>query len=65
MISDKSIVDKNSKLDSSVEVGPFSIIGKEVKIGGQTGISGHLSIGSNVKLVEKVVLLLILKIIKS
>ena len=33
MINDKAIVDKNSKLDSSVEVGPFSIIGKEVKIG--------------------------------
>ena len=33
MISDKAIVDKNSKLESSVEVGPFSTIGKEVKIG--------------------------------
>ena len=32
MISDKAIVDKNSKLGSLVEVGPFSIIGKEVKM---------------------------------
>jgi acyl-[acyl carrier protein]--UDP-N-acetylglucosamine O-acyltransferase len=33
MISDKAIIDANSKLESSVEVGPFSIVGKEVKIG--------------------------------
>ncbi len=33
MISDKAIIDKNSKLEASTEVGPFSIIGREVKIG--------------------------------
>lgn len=44
MISDKAIVDKNSKLDSSVEVGPFSIIGKEVKIGKNVKILSHVNI---------------------
>ena len=33
MISDKAIIDKSSKLEFSTEVGPFSIIGREVKIG--------------------------------
>ena len=44
MINDKAIVDKNSKLDSSVEVGPFSIIGKEVKIGKNVKILSHVNI---------------------
>ena len=44
MISDKAIVDKNSKLDSSVEVGPFCIIGKEVKIGKNVKILSHVVI---------------------
>ena len=44
MISDKAIVNKNSKLDSSVEVGPFSIIGKEVKIGKNVKILSHVNI---------------------
>ena len=44
MISDKAIVDKNSKLGSSVEVGPFSIIGKEVKIGKNVKILSHVNI---------------------
>ena len=44
MISDKALVDKNSKLDSSVEVGPFSIIGKEVKIGKNVKILSHVNI---------------------
>ena len=44
MISDKAIIDKNSKLESSVEVGPFSIIGKEVKIGNNVKILSHVVI---------------------
>ena len=44
MISDKAIVDKNSKLESSVEVGPFCIIGKEVKIGKNVKILSHVVI---------------------
>jgi len=44
MISDKAIIDKNSKLESSVEVGAFSIIGKEVKIGNNVKILSHVVI---------------------
>ena len=44
MISDKAIVDKNSKLESSVEVGHFSIIGKDVKIGKNSKIFSHVVI---------------------
>ena len=44
MISDKALIDKNSKLDTSVEVGPFSIIGKEVKIGKNVKILSHVVI---------------------
>ena len=44
MINDKAIVDKNSRLESSVQVGPFSIIGKEVKIGKNVKIQSHVFI---------------------
>ena len=44
MISDKAIVHKNSKLESSVDVGPFSIIDKEVKIGKNVKILSHVVI---------------------
>jgi len=42
--NDKAIIDKNSKLESTVEVGPFSIIGKEVKIGKNVKILSHVVI---------------------
>jgi len=44
MISDKAIIDKNSKIESSVDIGPFSIIGKEVKIGKNVKILSHVVI---------------------
>ena len=47
MISDKAIIDKNSKVNSSVEVGPFSIIGKEVKIGSNVKILSHVVINGD------------------
>jgi UDP-N-acetylglucosamine acyltransferase len=47
MISDKAIIDKNSKLESTVEVGPFSIIGKEVKIGKNVKIQSHVVISGD------------------
>ena len=47
MISDKAIIDKNSKINSSVEVGPFSIIGKEVKIGSNVKILSHVVINGD------------------
>ena len=36
MISDKAIIDKNCNFENSVEVGPFSVISKDVKIGKNT-----------------------------
>ena len=47
MISDKAIIDENSKLESTVEVGPFSIIGKEVKIGKNVKILSHVVISGD------------------
>jgi UDP-N-acetylglucosamine acyltransferase len=47
MISDKAIVDKNSRLEPSVEVGPFSIIGKDVKIGKNVKILSHVVINGD------------------
>ena len=44
MLSDKAIIHKNSKLETSVEVGAFSIIGKEVKIGNNVKILSHVVI---------------------
>ena len=44
MISDKAIIDKNSRLESSSEVGPFTIIGNEVKIGKNVKIFSHVVI---------------------
>ena len=47
MISEHAIVDKNSKLESTVKVGPFSIIGKEVKIGKNVKILSHVVISGD------------------
>ncbi|HNZ56559.1 MAG TPA: acyl-ACP--UDP-N-acetylglucosamine O-acyltransferase [Methylophilaceae bacterium] len=42
-----AIIDKNAELDSSVEVGPFSIIGPNVKIDAGTRIAGHVTISDH------------------
>lgn len=53
MISEHAIVDKKSKIDQDVEIGPFSIIGPDVeigkgtRIGSHTIIEGHTKIGMN------------------
>ena len=39
MISDKAIIDKNFKIESSIEVGPFSVISKDVKIGKNSSLN--------------------------
>jgi len=44
MINDKAIVDKNCKLEPSVDVGPFSIVGKDVQIGKNVKIQSHVVI---------------------
>ena len=39
-----AIIDATAELDSSVEVGPFSIIGANVKIDAGTRVAGHVMI---------------------
>ena len=53
MLSDKAIIDKNCKLESSVEVGPFSIIGKEVKIGNNVKILSHVVIDGDTSISDE------------
>ena len=53
MLSDKAIIHKNSKLESSVEVGPFSIIGKEVKIGNNVKILSHVVIDGDTSISDE------------
>ena len=53
MLSDKAIIDKNSKLEPSVEVGPFSIIGKEVKIGNNVKILSHVVIDGDTSISDE------------
>ena len=54
-IHSTAIIDKNADIDKSVKVGPFSIIGPNVKIGKDTElksnviISGDTEIGTNCK----------------
>jgi UDP-N-acetylglucosamine acyltransferase len=41
-IHDTALVDRNAQLDSDVEIGPYSVIGPQVKIGKGTRISAHV-----------------------
>ncbi|MFZ9277371.1 MAG: acyl-[acyl-carrier-protein]--UDP-N-acetylglucosamine O-acyltransferase, partial [Candidatus Fonsibacter ubiquis] len=52
MISDKAIIDKNFKIESSIEVGPFSVISKDVKIGKNTKIHSHVVITGDTNISE-------------
>jgi UDP-N-acetylglucosamine acyltransferase len=56
MISDKAIVDKNCILEPSVEVGPFSIIGKEVQIGKNVKIQSHVVISGDTSISDDCVI---------
>ncbi len=42
-----AIVDLKAELDSSVEVGPYSIIGPNVKIDAGTRVAGHVTISDH------------------
>ena len=42
MIHPSSIVDDSAKIDSSVEIGPFCLIGPEVEIEEGTKIESHV-----------------------
>ena len=48
MIHQTAVVDKNAELDSTVEVGPYSVIKENVTIGSGTIIGPHAVIDSNV-----------------
>ena len=52
MISDKAIIDKNFKIENSIEVGPFSVISKDVKIGKNTKIHSHVVITGDTNISE-------------
>jgi UDP-N-acetylglucosamine acyltransferase len=50
MIHKTAIVDPKAKISSSVNVGPYSIIGPNVEIGEDTDINSHVSIAGHTKI---------------
>jgi UDP-N-acetylglucosamine acyltransferase len=50
MIHKTAIVDPKAKISSSVNVGPYSIIGPNVEIGKDTDINSHVSIAGHTKI---------------
>ena len=44
MIHPTSLVENNSKISESVEIGPYCVIGSDVEIGSKTKIHSHVSI---------------------
>ena len=50
MIHRTAIVDPKAKISSSVNVGPYSIIGPNVEIGEDTDINSHVSIAGHTKI---------------
>ena len=50
MIHRTAIVDKNSKISSNVEIGPYCIIGPEVEIASDTKLHSHVCITGNTKI---------------
>ena len=53
MIDKTAIVNKRAKIHSSVNIGPYSIIGPNVEIGENTIIQSHVSITGNTKIGKK------------
>ena len=53
MIDKTAIVNKRAKIHSSVDIGPYSIIGPNVEIGENTIIQSHVSITGNTKIGKK------------
>jgi UDP-N-acetylglucosamine acyltransferase len=50
MIHKTAIVDPKAKISSSVNIGPYSIIGPNVEIGKDTDINSHVSIAGHTKI---------------
>jgi UDP-N-acetylglucosamine acyltransferase len=50
LIDPRAVIDPRARLDSSVEVGPFSIIGPDVEIGAGTWIGPHVVINGHTRI---------------
>ena len=50
MIHHTAIIDKNSKISSNVEIGPYCVIGPEVEIASDTKLHSHVCIKGNTKI---------------
>ena len=50
MIHPTSLVDNNSKISESVEIGPYCVIGPDVDIGPGTKLHSHVSIVGKTKI---------------
>ena len=50
MIHKTAIVNKNAKISESVEIGPYSIIGRDVEIGSNSVLHSHVNIDGNTKI---------------
>ena len=48
-----AIVDPGAKIDTDVEIGPYSLIGAEARIGGKTIVQSHVVIEGDVTIGEK------------
>ena len=53
MIHETSIIDSNSKIPSSVNIGPYCVIGSNVTIGENTIIHSHVNISGNTTIGKK------------
>jgi UDP-N-acetylglucosamine acyltransferase len=50
VIHHTAIIDKNSKISSNVEIGPYCVIGPEVEIASDTKLHSHVCIKGNTKI---------------
>ena len=50
MIHPTAIINKNSKISDSVEIGPYCLIGPNVEIGSNTKLHSHISVQGNTKI---------------
>ena len=53
IIHETSIVHPSSKIDDSVEIGPFCIVGENVEIKKDTKLISHLKEGQNQTIIQK------------
>ena len=51
-----AIIDKKAKLDTSVEIGAYSVIGADVKVSKGTQIMNHVTLSGNIRIGERCVI---------